>query len=100
MSIAAATAVRSPVSAATAPPRVVSIDALRGFDIFWILGGDSLAQALNRMAAGKEGPLVAVGRFVGYELDHADWAGFRFYDLIFPLFVFIVGVSLVFSLTR
>ena len=34
------------------------------------------------------------------QLDHADWQGFHFYDLIFPLFVFIVGVSLVFSLTK
>ena len=33
-------------------------------------------------------------------LQHAPWAGFHFYDLIFPLFVFIVGVSLVFSLTK
>ncbi|MGY8689172.1 MAG: heparan-alpha-glucosaminide N-acetyltransferase domain-containing protein, partial [Verrucomicrobiales bacterium] len=34
------------------------------------------------------------------QLDHVAWEGFRFYDLIFPLFVFIAGVSLVFSLTK
>lgn len=68
--------------------------------MFWILGGDSLAQALQKMSAGKSGPLAAAGGFFGYQLEHADWAGFRFYDLIFPLFVFIVGVSLVFSLGR
>jgi predicted acyltransferase len=33
-------------------------------------------------------------------LQHAPWAGFHFYDLIFPLFAFIVGVSLVFSLSK
>jgi predicted acyltransferase len=33
-------------------------------------------------------------------LDHAPWAGFHFYDLIFPLFAFIIGVSLVFSLSK
>jgi predicted acyltransferase len=80
--------------------RVLSIDALRGFDMFWILGGDSLAQALKEMSAGREGIFSDAGNFVGQQLEHVEWAGFRFYDLIFPLFVFIVGVSLVFSLTR
>jgi predicted acyltransferase len=82
------------------PPRVVSVDALRGFDMFWILGGDSLAAALQEMSKGKEGALAAFGNFAGNQLEHVEWAGFRFYDMIFPLFVFIVGVSLVFSLTR
>jgi predicted acyltransferase len=80
--------------------RVLSVDALRGFDMFWILGGDSLAQALKEMSAGREGVFSHVGNFFGNQLEHVEWAGFRFYDLIFPLFVFIVGVSLVFSLTR
>jgi predicted acyltransferase len=39
-------------------------------------------------------------RFLADQFEHKDWQGFAFYDLIFPLFVFIVGVSLVFSLTR
>jgi predicted acyltransferase len=34
------------------------------------------------------------------QLDHAPWAGFTFYDLIFPLFVFLVGMSTVFSLGK
>jgi predicted acyltransferase len=42
----------------------------------------------------------AVTRFVSTQLKHCDWEGFRFYDLIFPLFLFIVGVSLVFSLDK
>ena len=72
----------------------MSLDALRGFDMFWIIGADSLVQALRRM---NDGWLV---RGVASQLEHKDWAGFAFYDLIFPLFVFIVGVSLVFSLTK
>src|SRR5438067_9522610 len=77
-----------------APPgRLMSVDALRGFDMFWIIGADSLVYALNRMS--RSGPTG----FLADQLEHADWAGFHFYDLIFPLFVFIVGVSLVFSLT-
>ena len=74
--------------------RIISVDALRGFDMFWILGADALVYALNRMSQTKP------TKFLADQLDHAEWEGFHFYDLIFPLFVFIVGVSLVFSLTR
>ena len=38
--------------------------------------------------------------FLADQLKHCDWAGFHFEDLIFPLFVFMVGVSLVFSLSK
>ena len=72
----------------------MSVDALRGFDMFWIIGADSLVYALNRMS--QTGPT----KFLARQLDHSEWVGFRFYDLIFPLFVFLVGVSIVFSLTR
>ena len=74
--------------------RLMSVDALRGFDMFWIIGADALVQALHGMA--QSSPT----KFLAYELDHADWEGFHFYDLIFPLFVFIAGVSLVFSLSK
>ncbi len=81
---------------AKTPPsqRLMSVDALRGFDMFWIIGADSLVYALNRMTQTRP------TSFLANQLDHVEWAGFHFYDLIFPLFVFIVGVSLVFSLTR
>ena len=29
--------------------RLTSIDALRGFDMFWIVGGDAVARALGQM---------------------------------------------------
>ena len=74
--------------------RLTSLDALRGFDMFWILGADSLVVALHEL--GKN----PVTKFFAEQLDHAEWAGFRFYDLIFPMFVFIMGVSTVFSLTK
>src|SRR2546426_3061888 len=79
---------------AAASQRLMSVDALRGFDMFWIIGADSLVAALNRMSH------TPVTSFLASQLEHADWEGFHFYDLIFPLFVFIVGVSLVFSLTK
>ena len=72
----------------------MSVDALRGFDMFWIIGADSLVYALNRMTHSRPTALLAD------QLEHADWDGFHFYDLIFPLFVFIMGVSVVFSLSK
>ena len=74
--------------------RLLSVDALRGFDMFWIIGADALVQVLNRM-----GP-TPVTQFLATQMEHAEWEGFRFYDLIFPLFLFIVGVSIVLSMDR
>lgn len=74
--------------------RLMSLDALRGFDMFWILGADSLVYALHGLAQN------APTQFLATQLDHAEWEGFHFYDLIFPLFVFMMGVSTVFSLTK
>jgi len=76
------------------PTRLPSLDALRGFDMFWIAGADDIVMALKAVAT--TGPIA----FFSTQLTHVKWEGFRFYDLIFPLFVFIVGVSLVFSLTK
>jgi len=80
--------------------RVASVDALRGFAMFWIITGDAFAWALHDMAAGKQGSLSAAVQFVSDHFKHAPWEGFRFYDLLFPLFLFVVGVSIVFSLSR
>lgn len=74
--------------------RLMSLDALRGFDMFWIVGAGPLVAALRRLDAN---PLTEL---LGTQLTHVDWEGFRFYDLIFPLFVFLIGVSIVFSLDR
>ena len=83
-----------PAGKTPASTRLMSLDALRGFDMFWIIGADSLVYALSRMS---QNPAT---KFLAAQLDHAEWAGFRFYDLIFPLFVFMVGASIVFSLTK
>ena len=83
-----------PTENAPAGQRLMSVDALRGFDMFWIIGADSLVYALHKMSQSRP------TSFLADQLDHAEWEGFHFYDLIFPLFIFIVGVSLVFSLTK
>ncbi len=74
--------------------RLLSLDALRGFDMFWIVGGAELLRALAR--AWPIAPL----RELEHQLNHSEWEGVTFYDLIFPLFIFIVGVSLVFAVSR
>ncbi|MFL6930094.1 MAG: acyltransferase family protein [Xanthobacteraceae bacterium] len=87
-----------PAAPDAAAERVASVDAVRGFAMFFIVAGDALAWALHDMALGREGPLSAVARFVSIQLQHAPWEGFRFYDFLFPLFIFVTGISIVFSL--
>ncbi len=80
--------------------RVVSVDVLRGFNIFWILGADSVVWSLNEVLRDKGRVLSAAGSFLGTQMNHVAWAGFRFYDFIFPLFIFVTGVAIVLSLPR
>src|ERR1700742_5240554 len=73
--------------------RLASIDALRGFDMFWLMQEESgLVLAL---AAALHLPFQAV---LARQLDHTPWVGFTFWDLIAPLFLFIVGLSLPFAI--
>jgi predicted acyltransferase len=74
------------------PKRLLSVDTLRGFDMLLIAGGGTFIERLK----GKTG-LSWVDAIAG-QLTHPAWHGFTFYDFIFPLFLFIAGVSLVFSL--
>lgn len=75
-----------------AADRLHSLDALRGFDMFWIAGGAMMFQAL---ATGTDAGWID---WISSQCEHAQWNGFRFFDLIFPLFLFIAGVSFPFSL--
>jgi predicted acyltransferase len=74
--------------------RILALDALRGFDMFWIMGGDLILRSLPKIHDS------ALTRALAAQMDHCPWVGFHFYDLIFPMFVFIVGASLVFSVGR
>ncbi len=86
----------TPGEAARVPAseRLLSLDALRGFDMVWIAGADSLGRALADIGGGP------VTRALANQLEHVPWAGIHFYDLIFPLFVFLMGVAIPFSLSR
>jgi predicted acyltransferase len=74
--------------------RLVSIDALRGFDMFWIIGGGAVFSSLHKIF---DNPITA---FTANQLEHVKWQGFNFEDLIFPLFLFVVGAVLPFSVLR
>jgi len=68
--------------------RLLSVDALRGFDMFWIMGAEGLFAALFI--------ITGWGIFSTFDaqMKHAVWHGFTAYDLIFPLFIFLSGVSI------
>ena len=74
--------------------RLVSLDALRGFDMFWIMSGEGIVHAL---AKATNWPFFV---WLSGQLHHTVWNGITFYDMIFPLFLFIAGVSTPYSLQK
>ena len=74
------------------PERLKSLDILRGFDMFWITGGSALLAVL---AGATNGPVLEA---LEEQMHHVKWSGFQFYDLIFPLFMFIMGVAIPYAL--
>ena len=98
----------------TTSNRLLSLDALRGFDMFWIVSGEGIihgfANAVKQTHALQQDAVswqMQVTDELGFfeklavhasnQLHHTVWNGFTFYDLIFPLFIFIAGVSMPFS---
>lgn len=78
----------------TSSKRILSVDALRGADMFFIVGGEALILALAGLF-----PESDFMNAVAAQMIHVDWNGFHFMDLIFPLFLFISGVTFPFSLS-
>lgn len=78
----------------TTKQRLVSLDALRGFDLFVLVALGPLVLSFTQ-AAGPE-------HFEGLRaaFTHVDWEGFSPWDLIMPLFVFMAGASIPFALSR
>ncbi len=74
--------------------RIISVDALRGFDMFWIMGGDQLIRSLQKIHPSR------ITDVLFEQMEHVPYEGFHFYDLIFPLFVFIAGIAIPFSVPR
>jgi predicted acyltransferase len=74
--------------------RLYSLDALRGFDMFWIMGGEEFFHVMAKIT-GSPFWITLSDQF-----EHPAWNGFHFYDLIFPLFLFIAGVATPYSVGR
>ncbi|MBE8724455.1 acyltransferase family protein [Flavobacterium hungaricum] len=74
--------------------RLISLDALRGFVMFWIMSGEHVIHALAKAAP------IPVFIWMSSQLHHAEWNGITFYDMIFPVFLFVAGVSMPFSLEK
>ena len=74
--------------------RMMSIDALRGFDMFWIIGGGTIFRSLNTIFN------HTATAWINRQLSHVQWEGFRPWDLVMPLFLFVVGVVMPFSFNK
>ncbi len=74
--------------------RLYSLDALRGFDMFWIMGAEEIFHQMNEISGGP------FWHALSSQFNHPVWHGFAAYDLIFPLFLFMAGVSTPFSIGR
>lgn len=74
--------------------RLLSIDVLRGFDMFFLVGvGDILRRLLGTIDSD-------ITRYIMYQLEHAEWIGFTAWDIIMPLFLFTSGLSMSFSFEK
>jgi len=89
VSAAGAPTVQKPASA-----RLVSLDAFRGFIMFWIVGGGALALGIQALGHNP------ISDALIYQLNHSPWEGLRFYDCIWPSFMMMVGISIPFSYAK
>jgi predicted acyltransferase len=104
----------TPENPVNKPARLISLDALRGFDMFWIISGEEIFHGFAAVVKSRhqlvQNPvtwqistnanlsvLERLSLFISNQLHHSPWNGFTFYDLIFPLFIFIAGISMPFS---
>ncbi len=82
------------MSSSSTSQRLYSLDALRGFDMFWIMGAEAVVHSL---ATATKLPIFEAA---AQQLTHPDWHGFTLYDTIFPLFLFLAGVATPYSVGR
>ncbi len=83
------------LSGETTSQRLYSLDALRGFDMFWIMGAEEIVNEMDKATNGN-----SFWHGFANQLTHPAWNGFHMYDLIFPLFLFMAGAATPFSVGR
>jgi predicted acyltransferase len=74
-------------------PRLASLDVLRGATMLFMA-----SEILHLPAVARQFQESAAARFLADMLDHRAWVGAVPWDLIQPAFMFMVGVSLPFSI--
>lgn len=87
----ASTTTGGTAEARPAAERLQSLDAFRGLTMAWLLGGNAFVRAVTTWAG-----LGAVN----YQLGHGEWEGLRYYDLIWPSFMLMVGMAIPFSFAQ
>ncbi|HVX15754.1 MAG TPA: DUF5009 domain-containing protein [Pirellulales bacterium] len=84
----------SPATGVTKSPRLVSLDAYRGFIMLAMASAGFRFAEIARQQAFEHDP---VWQWLGYHTDHVVWTGCAFWDLIQPSFMFMVGVAMPYS---
>lgn len=74
--------------------RLASLDILRGFDLFLLVFFQPVFVALGQQI---DTPWL---NQILYQFDHEEWVGFRFWDIVMPLFLFMTGASMPFSFSN
>ena len=74
--------------------RLYSLDALRGFDMFWIMGAEEIFHKLSDVTSSSFWGVFS------NQFQHPAWHGFTAYDMIFPLFLFLAGVATPYSIGK
>lgn len=79
-------------------PRLASLDALRGFNLFFLVAlGPVLLAFCNGV---PNGCLDWLFNPLSHLLTHEEWIGLTPWDLIMPLFMFMSAASVPFSMAR
>ena len=86
----------NPNSSLTPEGRLLSLDFFRGFTMFLLIG-EFTGLFSNLTDPAFDGTLIHT---IGMQLHHHPWNGLRFWDLVQPFFMFIVGVALPFSVAK
>ena len=75
--------------------RLLSLDVLRGLDLFLLVALQPVLLAVLRQL-----DCEALNTTLLYQLDHAEWEGIRVWDMVMPLFFFMSGVTMPYSLPK
>lgn len=80
----------------SASQRLFSLDVFRGLTMFLLIAeAAGFHHYFSELV--KDNDILSV---LGNQLHHHPWHGFRFWDLIQPFFMFIVGVAMPFSFRK